>query len=172
MPSLGNLQSGCIEILSPSAPLDVPIRFWSLRLCLVQCELGPLSQIPVHRLSRQRIQFSVQTSIKIGTIVRQVVAISQQVFWKSLPPFILRMGAVPESENYIRIIILARCIIVCVQVGSGFALSLDHLTNSIKADVLYTSVAPHAAHQLQCRIANSQIINWCISLDHVFWWNT
>ena len=125
LPSLGDLHSGCGEILSYSSLLDVPIRFHSYRLFKVHFDMGPLSQVPVHRFPHHRTTFSVWKSLAIGTSLCQVSGISHQVFWNSLLNLLCLMGIAPPLDNLIYTVSRNRRVIFRVQVIPGFDLSTN-----------------------------------------------
>ena len=105
--------------------MDIPVRFHSYCLCMVQCDTWLLSQVPVNHLPLQRMALLVWKSLDIDTIVSWVAVISHQAFQNILLSSLFWLGAVPASQRFRRNASRSRCIIVCVQCRSGFGLSPD-----------------------------------------------
>ena len=151
--------------------LDVPFRFQSYCLCPVHCRLGPFSQFPVHCLQIQIKPSLVRTSLAIGTRFCQVAGIPHQVLQYSLPSSLCQLRTVPESDNFRHTVSYTRQMTVCVQVVSGFASSLYPFYGLCQGGCYFhLCTKPYREHQPQRHIAPSQIIDWCVSLNHVFWW--
>ena len=171
MLSLGHLRSVYVVESSSSYELLVYyVRFHRYRLCTVHCEPGPLSQVLVHCLTRQRTPFLARTGLTIGTNVHWVAGISYQVFQKSLPYYLFWLVAVLELENFRCTACHARHIIVRVKFRSMFDLSPDPYSVLCHGGCLFHLYpVSYIVHQSQCHISPSLLIDWCVSLDCVFW---